>query len=136
MLRFVGSLVQKSIKRATAFLEAGRLICVVCTKKFQIGKSSFLASILESPERVAFPLSVHLYKNLSIEQRLLFRLAGERRHSSVSVRRLLNARLDFIFSAIAVTASHIADHPRASPRPKRLPQVLPYVCGRQLQKAV
>jgi hypothetical protein len=39
MFRFVGSLVQKSIKRATAFLEAGRLIYVVCTKKFQMGKS-------------------------------------------------------------------------------------------------
>jgi hypothetical protein len=88
MFSFVGALVQKSIKRATALLEAGRLICVVCTKKFQIGKSSFLASIVESPERIAFPLSVHLYKNLSIEQRLLFRLAGEKYHSSGSVRRL------------------------------------------------
>jgi len=59
MFRFVGSLVQKSIKRATAFLEAGHLIFVVSTKKLQIGKSSFLASILESPERVAFRLPVH-----------------------------------------------------------------------------
>lgn len=69
MFCFVGSLVQKSIKRATAFLEAGHLIGVVCTKTFPMGKRSFLASILGSPDRIAFPLSVHLYKNLSIEQR-------------------------------------------------------------------